>query len=106
MENVSSGWATAGERQRKLPSKQHSSDAGRSRVVVDGLDRVQRRRPVRRQRRRLTGGSEHARVHRHQPADVAHLRHRLLQKALRHRRRPRHDHRPRLHHPRRRSLPY
>ena len=73
---------------------------------MDGLDRVQRRRPIRRQHRRLTGSSQHPRVHRHQPPHLAHLRHNLLPKALRHRRRPGHDHRPSLHHPRRRSLPY
>ena len=92
--------------QAKVPTKQHPADAGWGRTTMDGLDRLQRRRSLRRQRRRVPRRPQHARVHRHEPADVAVPRYRLLREAIGDWCHSGHDHWPCVHHSCRRYVIY
>jgi hypothetical protein len=97
------GGAPGAEGQGEVPAEQHPVHAHRRGPAVDGVGRLQRRRAVRRQRGGVHVGAQHQHLHRHEPPRLDLPRRRLLQEALRRGRRPGHDHRPRLHHARRRS---
>lgn len=96
------GGAPIDQGQGEVPTEQRAADAGGGGAAVDGLGGVQRRRPLHGQHRLLHGRPQHQHLRRHQPPRLDLARRHLLQETVRHRRRPGHDHRPRLHHPRRR----
>ncbi|WOL03549.1 hypothetical protein Cni_G12269 [Canna indica] len=99
------GRAEVDDGQGEVPAEQRATDADGSGAAVDGVGGVQRRRPLLRQHRLVAGGAQHQHLRRHQPACVDLPRRHLLQEAVRHRSRAGHDHRPRLHHSRRRFGP-
>lgn len=97
---MDSGGSQDENRQREIPAEQRVANAGGGGAAVDGVGGVQRRRPLQRQHRLLHGGAEHQHLRGHQPPRLDLARRHLLQQTLRHRRRPGHDYRPRLHHSR------
>ena len=89
-------------RPRGRRAEQPGDGRRRSRPAVDGLERVQRRRPLPRQRGRIRGDSEHQPVHRGRLPGLGRLGLRHRPQAEPHLERQRHDHGPRGDHTRRR----
>ena len=89
-------------RPRGRRSEQSGDGRGRSGPALDGLERVQRRRPLPRQRGRIRGDSEHQPVHRGRLPGLGRLGLRHRPQAEPHLERQRHDHGPRGNHTSRR----
>ena len=94
--------SAAAGRSRPFPAQQPVDDAGRRRNPVAGLERLQRRRSLFRQRRRRRGGAQHQHLHRGGAAGLDADGQDGLRQAVGARRGQRHDRGPRRHHARRR----